>query len=511
MSSDTTKIIPIDPEVLWPEPDMSILEPHDPPAPELSEQDFLKIFGPVSGWINDAAEVKGAPPDYVALALLSTASAAIGNTRWASPWEGWREPCIIWAMLVGNPSSGKSPALDAVLDALRPIEEELQGEYRAAKQRWQDEVEVAKIAEADWKSRVKNSIAEGGQAPPKPAAARIEESPIQSRIRITDATTEKIADLLAKTWRGLILQRDELSGWLLSMDRYSNGGDRPFWLEAYGGRSFTVDRKSSPDPIQVECLSVSVLGGIQPEKLSRLLVKTDDDGLLARFLTVYPSSRSPKRPQRDLNQGFMEGVLRSLHDLQPVAKERGQLSPGYLTFTEAARQELNAFRLACSDLEEVSTGPLRSHIGKLPGLAVRIALILVHLDWAGASSQKSAPQIIQAAHVKRSVHYVGKHLLGHAQRAYGTASLPGEVENAIRIAKRVLDKNLREISSRDIQRNRIIGSINAAELEKVMAVLIDLHWVRRKPFNGFGRPSKTFLVNPRVHQSKPLPKRPGKH
>ena len=109
----------------------------------------------------------------------------------------------------------------------------------------------------------------------------MEESPIQSRIRITEATTEKIADLLAKTWRGLILQRDELSGWLLSMDRYSNGGDRPFWLEAYGGRSFTVDRKSSPDPIQVECLSVSVLGGIQPEKLSRLLVKTDDDGLLA--------------------------------------------------------------------------------------------------------------------------------------------------------------------------------------------------------------------------------------
>ncbi|WP_240778634.1 DUF3987 domain-containing protein, partial [Salipiger aestuarii] len=89
---------------------------------------------------------------------------------------------------------------------------------------------------------------------------------------ITDATTEKVAELLAQTWRGLLMSRDELSGWLASMDRYSGGGDRPFWLEAYGGRSYPVDRKSSPEPIIVDHLTVAVLGGTQPDKLARLLV-----------------------------------------------------------------------------------------------------------------------------------------------------------------------------------------------------------------------------------------------
>ncbi|WIY23634.1 DUF3987 domain-containing protein [Parasedimentitalea psychrophila] len=95
-------------------------------------------------------------------------------------------------------------------------------------------------------------------------------------------TTEKVAELVQATWRGLLLSRDELSGWLGSMDRYNGGGDRPFWLEAFGGRSYTVDRKNSPDPIIIDHLSVAVLGGTQPDKLDTLLVRSGDDGLLVR-------------------------------------------------------------------------------------------------------------------------------------------------------------------------------------------------------------------------------------
>ena len=38
------------------------------------------MFGPWADWLRTAAEVKGAPVDFVALALLSTASAIIGKT-----------------------------------------------------------------------------------------------------------------------------------------------------------------------------------------------------------------------------------------------------------------------------------------------------------------------------------------------------------------------------------------------------------------------------------------------
>lgn len=57
---------------------------------------------------------------------------------------------------------------------------------------------------------------------------------MRGRIRITDATTEKVGELMRDGWRGLLLSLDELSGWLAGMDRYSGGGDRAFWLEAFG-------------------------------------------------------------------------------------------------------------------------------------------------------------------------------------------------------------------------------------------------------------------------------------
>ena len=160
--------------------------------------------------------------------------------------------------MIGEPSSGKSPAQDAVLDAIKVIDAEFTREFQKERKTWSDKDELARIVLAKWKSDAKAAICDGGDAPEKPADADAGPPPVRKRIRITDVTTESVADILANTWRGLLLSRDELSGWLGSMDRYSGGGDRPFWLEAFGGRSYTVDRKGKPDPIIVEHLSVSI-------------------------------------------------------------------------------------------------------------------------------------------------------------------------------------------------------------------------------------------------------------
>ena len=89
------------------------LRPDLPAPPDLPLQE---VFGPVwAAWLAKAAEDKAAPPDYVAAALLAVVGATIGNTRWASPWMGWAEPPIIWAMAIGTPSMNKRPGFDAVL------------------------------------------------------------------------------------------------------------------------------------------------------------------------------------------------------------------------------------------------------------------------------------------------------------------------------------------------------------------------------------------------------------
>jgi len=113
----------------WPDPDPRLLRAELPPAPELPLRDVL---GPrLAQWVADAAEAKGAPADYVFAAVLAVAGATIGNARWAAIWQGWAEPPVIWAMCIGLPSAGKSPAIDAALQPLRKAERPLREAAKA--------------------------------------------------------------------------------------------------------------------------------------------------------------------------------------------------------------------------------------------------------------------------------------------------------------------------------------------------------------------------------------------
>jgi hypothetical protein len=124
--------------------------------------------------------------------------------------------------------------------------------------------------------------------PPKPAEAEDPDLPERQRVVLGDATIEKQALLAAGNPRGLLMHRDELSGWLASFGRYgSRDADLSFALESYGGRFHTVDRVKHPVPIVIRRLSIGVLGGIQPDKLNEAL-RGAEDGFIARFLWAWP-------------------------------------------------------------------------------------------------------------------------------------------------------------------------------------------------------------------------------
>ncbi len=157
-----------------------------------------------------------------------------------------------------------------------------------------------------WKERLKEAAKKGDILPMMPASAEPPIEPTRPRIRVADATIEKLGALAAALPRGLLLVRDELAGWLGAFDRYGGGGsDRAFAIEMYGGRSYVVDRMRSSEPLQIRHLSIGVLGGVQPDKLPAIIAGPDD-GLAARFLWSWPDVRraflspatSPAMPQR---------------------------------------------------------------------------------------------------------------------------------------------------------------------------------------------------------------------
>jgi len=100
-------------------------------------------------------------------------------------------------------------------------------------------------------------------------------------------TTEALAVALSENPEGLLYHADELAGWLGGMDAYraKGGKDRPFWLQAKEGGPLTINRKTS-ERICVENCAISVLGGIQPDKIRALKLGMSDDGLLQRFAPI---------------------------------------------------------------------------------------------------------------------------------------------------------------------------------------------------------------------------------
>src|SRR5262249_60997505 len=67
----------------------------------------------------------GAPVDYTVQALLAAVSALCGAGVLVRVTPAWSEPLVLWQVLVGPSSSGKSPALEPVRALLGTLEPEV--------------------------------------------------------------------------------------------------------------------------------------------------------------------------------------------------------------------------------------------------------------------------------------------------------------------------------------------------------------------------------------------------
>jgi hypothetical protein len=281
-----------------PEPDLSVLRLNRRAPPDLP----VDVFGPWQTWLPEAAKAAAAPTDYIASTLLAVASALIGNARW--PILGnWSEPPHLWCASVGDSGDGKSPAADILLRDVTPtIEMRMARDFPDQHRDWQTRVRVAEERKASWQEDVRKALRKakaaseaGGSGgddakpPLPPTDIAVPDEPMMPVLTMMDVTHERVAQLLATSApKGVLMHRDELSGWLLGMSVYSDAA-RPFWLEAYGGRRYRVDRVKSNVPIIIPHLAVSWHGGIQPEKLVGVL-QGADDGLLSRFAWFWPNA-----------------------------------------------------------------------------------------------------------------------------------------------------------------------------------------------------------------------------
>ncbi len=237
----------------------------------------------------ETATAVGGPVDFAAVPTVVLGGASLGASRALAIKNKHVQPAIVYVAEIGAPGSGKTPEMEQVLEPLQEIEDELRVTWDEAMEAYQEQLDEYEADLKTWKSTKK---ADRGERPEKP------ERPILERLTANDATTEALATILKENPRGVAYVRDELIGWVRSMNQYREGGqgaDQQFWLSAWSGVSTTTDRKGTHEqgPLRVRRPFMSVLGGLTPDKLPTLRgdkprQRVEQDGFMDRLLLVYP-------------------------------------------------------------------------------------------------------------------------------------------------------------------------------------------------------------------------------
>ena len=335
----------------------------DFPDPEAFPLSALPIT--VRQFVREAAASVGCPDDYTGLSALAALSAAIGDTRRITIKKDWTEGAAIFGMIVGGPASKKTPAMNVALRPVRERQMVLKSEYERQKEEYE-------IALRDYEKAKKDTLAD----------LRKPDKPVLGRTYADDTTVERLGDILNENRRGVLIIKDELSGWLGAMNQYKQGGkgaDRQFWLSVHTNQPVSVDRKSSDEPVIVARPFVSVIGGIQPEVLPDF-GKDRGDGLIDRFVPVYPKPRVGRWTDDEISDHVRDGYARTIGSLYKLrhANEDEDPFPSRVPMTLEAKALFVAEYNRLHDELEAPGFPqrLRPAWGKLEAYLARFALIL---------------------------------------------------------------------------------------------------------------------------------------
>lgn len=484
----------------WPEPEP--LPEGLPPVDEINPALLPRVLRP---WVLDVAERVQVPLDYPAVGCLVALAAVVGRQVTIRPkrLDDWTVTPNLWGGIVGRPGLMKTPALAEMMKPLQRLEararerhEHDAREHGIATMLAQQEAKAAaammqKALKAGDQAKAHEIASAMGQAPPAPE---------RTRYISHDPTVPKLGELLAANPRGVLVFRDELTGWLASLEREGSEGDRAFYLEAWNGTgAFTWDRIGR-GTVDIEAACVSVLGGIQPGPLSaffRGLAGRNDDGLLQRLQVVaWPDppatwrnvDRVPDRAARDAAFALWDRL--DVIDAAAVGADCDGPLP-YLRFDPEGQEVFDGWREGLEGrlLNDDLPPAFASALAKQRSLAPSIAL-LTHL----ADHPEGGPVGAEAA--CQAVAWCA-YLESHAGRVYSPALQP-ETQAARALAAR-LPSLAGQFTARDVYRRNWAG-LDRASTDQALACLVDYDWLRAAHTETGGRPSIVYQVNPRCRR-----------
>lgn len=341
-----------------------------------------------------------------------------------------------------------------------------------------------------------------GSQPPLPPVRTGGTEPQAPRLCQTDVTIERVATLLATAApKGLLIVRDELAGWIEGMAAYHPAG-RAFWVEAYGGRPYRVERQKHPEPIDIPRHAVAVYGTTQPDRLA-LLMRGADDGLLARILWTWPD---PIPFRLGKQAPGAQWAIRALDRLRVLELHPGDPpSPIMVPLTDEARALIGAFGGEMQQRQTHAGGLLCSAVGKARGQALRLALVLEMLWWCSEDKMAPPPAAISACALAAAAMLISDYFLPMAERVYGDAAATDRERGAATLARWIFAERPAELHVRHLQRAvRLPGLRTADQIRSAADTLVEADLLRTPAQgNEFGQRGRVaYAVNPRLWEAE---------
>ena len=307
--------------------------------------------------------------------------------------------------------------------------------------------------------------------------------------------------------RGLTMIRDELSGLIANMSRYTKGSDRPFYLTCHAGGHYFVDRVMRGRQL-VRDTYLNIIGGIQPKVAKKAFAAAEegvDDGFFERFgLLCYPDI--PPWPgvrdevqDRDLKRAYAEACVK-------LAKSRwaDEFPDERMRFDDQAQDRFLAWyddhMRTRGRGKEAEKRPEHGFMTKGPGLVARLAITFHLFRWA--CDEAARPHLINLASLEPAIGIFERYcapMYARACKAFGERDVQ---PNAQRLCDFIRKKKPNKLRIADI--TKLDWSGGMADRQPALAAfeaLEDIDWLR--PFVGTsghrgGRPADHWLVNPKV-------------
>ena len=466
-------------------------------------------FGP---WVSDAAERARFAPDFAAVAAMVAIGSLIGRKIGIrlKARDDWTEYANVWGTLVGLPSALKSPAMRDAMAPFKRLQVEADGEYRGAALRHEAEREIVKLRNDGFREVAKKALKANPNAD---VSLQSVESPgaLAKRVYWTsDATAEKLGEILSENPTGLLVERDELSGLLTSLEDERNAAARGFYLSGWSGKEGYRFDRIMRGTTAISAFALSVIGGIQPGPLERYVRGAQSgaqaDGLLQRFqLIVWPDTPAfeyiDRWPDKEVKEAAND-VFRHADTFDPVSIGHAD---NFGTAPPFLRLDTNAQGLFVEwyegfmrkrrerDMSGEDASAISSHFGKYPGLLGKLALILHIADDPNGRA-------VSEQTMMKALGWL-EYLESHARRVYHALDTPDADTARLLLARIRRNQVSNPFKPRDVYRNGWHGLGDAPRVKAACRLLADYEHLREhRSDEGIpGRPADpVYFINPKA-------------